>query len=368
MSNVGNSSDTEQAQELCRAALEAMASRGIPPTPENYEVWFAYTANWNPDLNLAIDAIIGNDAQFTEGLNQRLYQDYFGTDAQSRALDAASTKLQSELGRILERVLSVGESAGKFRVSLETYSGQTKKGMAAGELVQVIEGLARETQFMVSQSQKMETQFADSSRRIGELEEDLIIVQRQAMTDGLTGISNRKCFDLTLEKWAAKLENSDKKLSLLMADIDYFKKFNDAWGHQLGDQVLKLVAQSITQTVKGRDEVARYGGEEFAVLLPDTTLRQAEVVAEQIRELVSTRKLNKKSTGEPLGQITLSIGVAEFWPEESLERFVARADMALYKAKDHGRNRVIAAPLDRGALSDFSEAAQKRATAPLAKS
>lgn len=367
MSYVDNISETGQAEELCRATLKAMANHGISPTPENYQVWFAYTANWNPDLNLAIDAMIGNDAQFTSGLNQRLYQDYFGTEAQSRAIDAASTKLQSELGRILERLLGAGEDVSKYRVSLETYSGQTKRDVSAGELVRIIEGLARETQFMVSQSQKMESDFTDSARKIGELEENLVVVQRQAMTDGLTGISNRKCFDLALEKWSARAENSGKKLSLLMADIDHFKKFNDAWGHQLGDEVLKLVAQSITQMVKGRDEVARYGGEEFVVLLPDTTLRQAEIVAEHIRELVSTKKLNKKSTGEPLGQITLSIGVAEFWPEETPERFVARADMALYKAKDHGRNRVVAAPLERGTLSDFSEAAQKRAAAPPAR-
>jgi diguanylate cyclase len=130
-------------------------------------------------------------------------------------------------------------------------------------------------------------------------------------------------------------------VTLLLCDIDHFKIFNDSWGHQTGDQVLRLVASCLSDNTKGRDTAARYGGEEFAVLLRGTGLEAATRVADQIRQTVETKKLVKKSTGEVLGTITISIGVAQFAPGESADAVIRRADSCLYSAKNHGRNLVI---------------------------
>ena len=130
-------------------------------------------------------------------------------------------------------------------------------------------------------------------------------------------------------------------MTLLLCDIDHFKKFNDTWGHQTGDQVLRLVASCLAENVKGRDTAARYGGEEFGVLLRGTGLEAAAKVAEQIRQTVETKKLVKKSTGDILGNITISIGVAQFAPGDTIEAVVRRADACLYGAKQNGRNLVI---------------------------
>jgi diguanylate cyclase len=126
-----------------------------------------------------------------------------------------------------------------------------------------------------------------------------------------------------------------------MCDIDHFKKFNDTWGHQTGDQVLRLVATCLSENVKGRDTAARYGGEEFGVLLRGTGLEAATKVADQIRLMVENKKLVKKSTGDVLGTITISIGVAQIAAGEPIEAVVRRADACLYGAKHHGRNLVI---------------------------
>ena len=130
-------------------------------------------------------------------------------------------------------------------------------------------------------------------------------------------------------------------MSLLMTDIDHFKTFNDTFGHIPGDQVLRLVAQAVKQNVKGQDVAARYGGEEFAVVLPRTALRQAATVGEHIRRAVLGKELMKRSTGEHLGRITISIGVAALRSNDTVPALIGRADAALYAAKRSGRNRVV---------------------------
>ena len=134
-----------------------------------------------------------------------------------------------------------------------------------------------------------------------------------------------------------------KPLALIMIDIDHFKKFNDNYGHQIGDQVLKLVGRTLTDCVRGQDVAARFGGEEFAIILPNTNLDGAYVVAENIRNNVAAKKITRRSTGDSLGQITLSLGIAMFRRGEEPEQFLRRADEGLYLAKGAGRNRTMSA-------------------------
>jgi diguanylate cyclase len=126
-----------------------------------------------------------------------------------------------------------------------------------------------------------------------------------------------------------------------MFDIDHFKSFNDSYGHLTGDQVLRLVGMSLKQTIKGQDITARYGGEEFAVVLPNTALRQALTVADHIRRAVMSKELKKKSTGEMLGRVTISVGVSMLKPGDDTDSLIERADACLYAAKRAGRNRVV---------------------------
>ena len=164
--------------------------------------------------------------------------------------------------------------------------------------------------------------------------------ERDALTDTLTGIGNRKCFDQAIgQAITAAMETGDA-LSLIMADLDHFKKFNDTHGHQIGDQVLRLVGRTLVQCVKGQDTAARYGGEEFAIILPTTNILGGRAVAENIRGTVASKKVVRKDSGKALGEITLSLGVASYRPGEPIADLIRRADEALYIAKKDGRNRV----------------------------
>src|SRR6202011_5642207 len=124
--------------------------------------------------------------------------------------------------------------------------------------------------------------------------------------------------------------------------VDNFKAFNDKFGHLTGDQVLRLVAMSMEHNVKGRDIAARYGGEEFAIALPQTTLASAIAVADHIRRAVMNKELMKRSSGERLGRVTISIGVALLRPTDTPQSLLERADKCLYAAKHNGRNQVVA--------------------------
>jgi len=154
-------------------------------------------------------------------------------------------------------------------------------------------------------------------------------------------LSNRKHFDESLAQAIADSAERSEPLSLVMTDIDHFKNFNDTWGHLTGDQVLRLVAMSLKQNVKGQDTAARYGGEEFAVILPNTVLRSALAVADHIRRAVMSKELMKRSTGQNLGRVTISLGCATARKGDTVQSLIARADACLYAAKRNGRNRVI---------------------------
>jgi diguanylate cyclase len=126
-----------------------------------------------------------------------------------------------------------------------------------------------------------------------------------------------------------------------MCDVDHFRTFNNTWGHLVGDQVLRLVAQVLRASFKGQDVVARYGGEEFAIVLPNTALANARILAEQVRCKVMANHVRNRSTGVDMGQVTLSIGIAEAGPADTAESLIGRADSCLYAAKNGGRNRVV---------------------------
>jgi diguanylate cyclase len=176
---------------------------------------------------------------------------------------------------------------------------------------------------------------------VSHLQENLAAVRNESLTDPLTSLANRKYFDDSLVSAIADSRAKGEPTALLMTDIDHFKKFNDTYGHLTGDQVLRLVAVSVKQTVKGKDTAARYGGEEFAVILPNTISADAVTVAEHIRRAVMTKELMKRSTGEYLGRVTISVGVAWLHASDTAQTLIERADACLYAAKRSGRNKVV---------------------------
>ncbi|MGB3512657.1 MAG: diguanylate cyclase [Microcoleaceae cyanobacterium] len=168
-------------------------------------------------------------------------------------------------------------------------------------------------------------------------------LQRIAKLDGLTGIANRRHFDECLEKEWRRLARTKSPLTLILCDIDYFKQYNDCYGHLAGDDCLRDIAQTINKTVKrSADLVARYGGEEFAIILPNISGKNAAKVAELIRQAIYQLQINHP-TSKVNQYITLSMGIASVIPTqtESPKTLIAKADNALYQAKEEGRDRIV---------------------------
>ena len=188
----------------------------------------------------------------------------------------------------------------------------------------------------------MESRLTSAAGQVNALSEELDRLRRESATDALTRVMNRRAFERALAQAIEQARGSP--LCLVMVDIDHFKRVNDTFGHVVGDKVLRVIAELLGKGVKGRDTVARYGGEEFVLVLPDTPLEGARAVAEAVRRTIERSRLKRTDTGEPIGVVTVSLGVGRYRDGESAEEFVHRCDVALYQAKRSGRNRVALAP------------------------
>jgi diguanylate cyclase len=228
-----------------------------------------------------------------------------------------------------------------YDASLSDAAKELLLAKKADQIKSIIESLLHSTSEMRETNKTLEDRLILAKNEISNLQQSLEAIRAESLTDPLTGLGNRKYFDRMIDMAVQSALASGEPLSLLLFDIDHFKSFNDSYGHLTGDQVLRLVGLSLKQTIKGQDITARYGGEEFAVVLPNTALRQALTVADHIRRAVMAKELKKKSTGEILGRVTISVGVSMLKQDDDTDALIERADACLYAAKRNGRNRVI---------------------------
>jgi len=328
------------ASHCARAALGLMERHKVPPTPENFSIWYAFVAGRNPELTAAINAILNSGKKFTEKVNEQLYERFavFGQD--KAELREVGLRVEEAVGRVLEYLSNAGDGTHSYGNALETFSGRLSGGPAPDYLADAVGAIMAETKAMADINRQLTSNLELSSTEIARLRNELDDLKREAATDALTQLANRKMFDHALRHAVEAAGRTGEPLGLLMIDIDHFKQFNDTYGHPLGDQILKLVGRSLTEIVQVKDTAARYGGEEFAVILPRTMLADALTVAETIRTQVAARRVTNRRTGQVLGQVTLSVGVAVLAAGEGGEALVQRADEALYLAKRDGRNRV----------------------------
>ena len=330
--------DREQA--FAKTALALMGGAGVVATPENFELFYAYASGENPAVSQVMGAIIDAKKPFTPELLSDLRLRCLSGARAAATMESLGGDMGSLINDVLGKLESTARETADYKQALSAATGELGADRTPADVRNLVEGLIAATRAMEQRTKALEGELQASSQQVCELRGKLDDVRKETITDALTQIANRKAFDDAVEA-GRKAADAGEEVCLLMCDIDHFKKFNDSWGHQTGDQVLRLVAACLSENVKGRDTAARYGGEEFAVLLRGSPLAAATKVADQIRGTVETKKLVKKSTGDILGTITISIGVAKFAPGEAVEDVIRRADACLYGAKHNGRNLVI---------------------------
>lgn len=231
---------------------------------------------------------------------------------------------------------------------------------ASPEPLALFEGVLPFVSLALSERQ-LQSEVAERDAQLADLGARFDDAMQRAVTDGLTGLINHTHFKELMGLEVGRSKRYGNQLTLLVLDIDFFKKINDTYGHLMGDVVIRRIAQALKGQVRDCDIVARYGGEEFAILLPQTDLKGAYIVAERIRQRVRDMVFQTEDR-DPIPAVTISVGVAQLRKPDSLTSFLERADQALYRAKHGGRNAVCCEE-DTPVLSEIQERAQTQRVA-----
>jgi diguanylate cyclase len=304
-----------------KAALDMLSGFGIAPTLPRYTVAFLHETGEMLDLSAAVDALLARQQLDAPELDE-IYVHFFGQLGAQAELRDASQRIENTITEVVGHLDVANGSVRHYGSVLADFS-QTAKSKPPS--VSVVANVLDETDAIAAINQELKARLDQSMQEMRLLREHVERLEREANFDALTGVGNRKYFESTLREAITQATTGTDPLCLLMIDIDRFKSFNDTHGHQMGDQVLKLVARYISECTRASDTVARYGGEEF----------------ENIRGHVASKQVINRRNGQRLGHITLSVGVAEYCGGESASELVRRADDALYAAKAQGRNRVV---------------------------
>lgn len=327
--------------EFAHNVIDQLGGEALAPTPPNYELWATYRSGAFPDLNREIEQRLGAGEKITPALCENLFERYFTPTQSFEQLVQTGESIAHELASALAHLRQAGASAGGYAGQLESAASDMEAATELSSLRSLVRGLVSETRAVAARNRTLEGQIETSSLQMETLQQNVRQATLEAVTDSLTGLANRRHFDRLLARQIREAEEAEESLCLIMCDIDHFKRINDTWGHPVGDQVIRYVASTLRVGAPADALAARYGGEEYALLLPKTRLAEAQAIAEELCQRVRARTLSRKASGDLIGVITISVGVASFNVGEGGESLVRRADACLYDAKKTGRNRVV---------------------------
>jgi diguanylate cyclase len=338
MSTAFEEVDFDYATTIADRAGRSMSQNAVPPTPNNFSVWFNYAMGASPALRKTIDILVGNKRKFDASINHELYVTYIGAEAGPSTTGDFPEQLRGVIAGA-KQFLATAISDNRTQIAaLDEVSSQVQ---GTSDPRPIIEKLVAELSKATARASALETNFLETSQELDKIRDSLKVAEQRSNTDALTGLANRRSLEEFFRSAQIAAMETGEPLSILMIDIDHFKKFNDSYGHQVGDQVLRLAAKVLQDSVRDVDLAARYGGEELIAVLPGANLDVCGEVAERIRRRISEARLTRRATGQEIASVTVSIGVAQFRLAESAEAMIERCDRALYQAKRLGRNRTV---------------------------
>lgn len=325
----------EKTSEQLRIVLPLLSKHASDFGPESYALWFGFVAAERAELVTELTPVVAAGDRLSREKTAELYCRHL-RDAEAQTLEHVRNGFAQILAQVASSTIDAKTAAVQAIPLLAAAATEPDAGIANKELLQ-------HSHMIAASLQSFGEQLTSAEAQIYELQSELENVRAEARTDALTGLKNRRALDEKLHKWSKAAAANQTPLTLIMIDIDHFKRFNDEMGHLMGDKALRTVAAVLGQIVAPEDFAARFGGEEFAVLMKGKSLAQSLVLAEKLRTAVEQVRVRKTSTGETIRSVTISCGVSQFSPDEEPADFVERADSALYSAKEAGRNKVMVA-------------------------
>ncbi|MDD9303743.1 MAG: GGDEF domain-containing protein [Desulfobacter sp.] len=338
----------ETTGNYLRLALKQIAKHKQPYNPISYALWYEYASSRNPQLNKDIEEFEKKDSIIPFDMILKWFRKYIA-DQQTLLAEKKTKEFQSILNEMTKHLGNSGDRLNDQGNRLEAYTSQLGKTASMEDVRNISQGIMSETKSIIKGSSALKQDMDETMSEIDALKKELEGFKEAAKTDMLTGLLNRRGFDEAVDSVIELSHEKDSPLTLIITDIDHFKKVNDTHGHLIGDNVLKMLAKLLKDHIKGKDIAARFGGgEEFILVLPETNLKGGFILSEQIRHSLQNMRWRTKNSGEPIGSITISLGVAQYKKGEDLNTLIERADNALYYAKENGRNKTIT-ELDREA-------------------
>jgi diguanylate cyclase len=335
--------ESPKAAEYLRQVIPILSKHKLPATPVNYSVFYSYVSGTSLALNEAIDSNIKQNKTFTTPLLVELYEKYINGSAaivQQEKIQASLSKIMEEAS---EEVQSANQGANNFDQTLNQHATALSDTSDPDSAAMVLQQILQDTRQMARSTSDLQARMQDTNAEVLKLKAELNAVKETAEKDALTGLKNRGTFDLAINETVLNQAKDGIPNIIIMIDIDHFKRINDNFGHLVGDRVIRYVAALLTQIMGPDNFIARYGGEEFVVLIKDQNIEIAFKLAEKVRTAMGNSKLQRKDSGETIGKVTLSAGIACQKDSDTVDLLIDRGDKALYEAKNTGRNKTVIA-------------------------
>jgi diguanylate cyclase len=329
----------EKSFATLKQTIPLMLKHKISAIPTNYALWYTYVSNESPELKTAIDQVIDNKVLLSEIKTKELYRNYVAESEEVTAWELRQS-LEAMLVELSQSLKDTRSETTSFKKTMDTcvddLAKVEKEGLSIEEVMALVRNLVKDTQKIRRSTINFNAALTDAQNEIEALRGQLERSQQDALYDALTGLCNRRYFDEELA-----IQSLRPNLCLMIVDLDHFKKINDNYGHVMGDLVLKATAKKLQATCRDGAQAFRFGGEEFAIIVPNSHFSKARSMAESMRKAIEKIGVKDKRTGEVLGDIAASIGVAELTKGMNPLALIEKADKQLYEAKRLGRNRVM---------------------------
>lgn len=333
--------NSSKAAEYLRQVIPLLAQQKLPSTPQNYSIFYNYIAGSNQALVEAIDSNIKKSNPFSNDLLNELHEKYVNGSSTIEKQEDIQSSLAKVISSASSEVLDANSDANTFDASLNKHASALSSLSDPDATALVLKQILADTRQMVKNTNLVQLRMQETTAEIEKLKVELNSVKAIAEKDALTGLKNRGAFDKEIKACLAEKTAERLPTITVMLDIDHFKRINDSFGHLVGDRVIRYVAALLTQVIGPDNFIARYGGEEFVLILKNQTTEVAFQLCEKIRTAMGNSKLQRKGSGETIGKVTLSAGIATQKAGDNVNSLISRTDSALYEAKNSGRNKTV---------------------------